>query len=104
MSGSYPALEVHPIAQRSRILWRQDTLATIRKAVLAPTKDLLNGSNSAANEIVPSLGVYSLCRLGGGKTSITNKFVHRYSETLLGSHSFYWVVLSTSYSYTEVII
>lgn len=60
---------------------RNDTLASIRQALLASTEEPENKSGSSLSEIIPSLKTYSLCGPGGmGKTSIANKFVHRYER------------------------
>lgn len=57
---------------------REDTLANIRRALLASIKEPENESNSSLSEIIPPLNVFSLCGPGGmGKTSIANEFVHR---------------------------
>lgn len=60
---------------------REDTLANIRQALLAPIQEPENESNSSLSDMIPSLNVYSLCGPGGmGKTSIANEFVHRYEK------------------------
>ncbi|KAJ5163160.1 uncharacterized protein N7500_004990 [Penicillium coprophilum] len=60
---------------------REDTLSSIRQALVASIQEPENGSDSSLGEIIPSLNVYSLCGPGGmGKTSIANEFVHRYEK------------------------
>ncbi|VUC32070.1 unnamed protein product [Clonostachys rosea] len=68
---------------------REDTLANIRQALLAPIKDPDASSGSSLSDIVQSLNVYSLCGPGGmGKTSIANEFVHKYENEF---EAVFWV-------------
>ncbi|KAL9028880.1 MAG: hypothetical protein Q9196_002811, partial [Gyalolechia fulgens] len=60
---------------------REDTLASVRRALLGSIEAPENESGSSLSEIIPSLKTYSLCGPGGmGKTSIANEFVQRYER------------------------
>jgi hypothetical protein len=59
---------------------REDTLASIRQALLAPINEPEDSSGSVGG-MIPALSAYSLCGPGGmGESSIANGFVHRYEK------------------------
>ena len=69
---------------------REDMLAQIQQALIAPLQEPDNDSSSSIAEAVQPLNVYCLCGPGGmGKTSIANEFVHRYKNEF---DAVFWVV------------
>lgn len=68
-----------PLPRDTVFSGREETLASLRQALLSTTHDSESDSSSSLSEVAPPLNVYSLCGPAGmGKTSIANEFVHRY--------------------------